>query len=488
MSHDRTRSSSKDLHDRLDHPIIDVDGHILETMADVEPFLRNSLGSPRFEQYTRELTPHNAIMVGGGETQRSLETRSPQSSWWGTPARNTLDLATAALPRLMYERLDEFGIDYTVLYGTKAFGIAAPDDEVLRRGLCRGFNDYYAETYAPYSDRMTVAGIVPMHTPEEAIEELEHCHAIGLKTIGLPEGVLREIPNPERERPSPFLMPGQTHWFDRFGLDSIYDYDPVWAKCEELGFAATCHGGIGCLSPLRFTSPTNYSHNHIGAFMDSMHRLVKSLFMGGVTRRFPNLPFAALECGVGWASILLADLVEHWEKRSLEGLAHLDPEAIDWDLLTTQARRYGSPALANASEADLRQALESLPAVGRVPEDRDDWRWLDVSSEQELISLFADHFYFGCEADDRSLAFAFSKANPDGVRLRPVFSSDLSHWDVSDMSTVVSEAFGLVEEGVLEADEFRDFVCRNPARMLTGVNPDFFEGTILESRAAELTG
>jgi len=386
----------------------------------------------------------------------------------------------------MHERLEEFGIDYSVLYGTKAFGCASPTDGEVRRGLCRGFNDYYAETYAPFADRMTVAGIIPMHTPEEAIEELEHCKAIGLKAIGLPEGVLREIPEPEVDHPSPFLMPGQTHWFDTFGLDSAHDYDPVWAKCAELGFAATCHGGMGCLSPFRFTSPSNYSYNHIGAFMDAMHRLVKSLFMGGVTRRFPDLPFAVLECGVGWASILLADLVEHWEKRSLEGLERLDPAGIDWALLEKRARQYGGSLFANASEADVRASLEALPGTGRVPENLDDWRFLEVSDEADLVSLFADHFYFGCEADDRTLAFAFSKANPAGARLRPVFSSDLSHWDVRDMANVLSEAHGLVREGVLEVEDFRDFVCRNPARLLMSQNPNFFDGTVLESQATEL--
>ena len=478
--------TSEKIRSELGHPVIDADGHILEVMSAARPFLREALGPKLFQRYTDESSPHRSIMLGGGGTEQSLRSRSPQSAWWGTPARNTQDLATAALPRLMYERLGEFGIDYSVLYGTKAFGCASPTDGELRRGLCRGFNDYYAYTYAPFADRMTVAGIIPMHTPEEAIRELEYCKAIGLKAIGLPEGVMREIPAPEREQPSPFLMPGQTHWFDTFGLDSAHDYDPVWAKCEELGFAAICHGGLGCLSPYRFTSLTNYSYNHIGAFMDAMHRLVKSLFMGGVTRRFPNLPFAVLECGVGWASILLADLVEHWEKRNLEGLQHLDPASIDWAALEKQAREYGGSLFAGASDEGVRRSLEELPGVGRVPENLDDWRFLEVSKESELVSLFADHFYFGCEADDRTLAFAFSKANPSGARLRPVFSSDLSHWDVTDMASVVAEAHALVREGVLTPEDFRDFVCRNPARLLMSQNPGFFDGTALESQAAQL--
>lgn len=37
--------------------------------------------------------------------------------------------------------------------------------------------------------------------------------------------------------------------------------------------------------------------------------VAKALFMGGVTRRFPDLKFSFLEGGVGWACQLLSDLV-----------------------------------------------------------------------------------------------------------------------------------------------------------------------------------
>ncbi len=38
--------------------------------------------------------------------------------------------------------------------------------------MIRGYNIVSAE-YRPFSDRMTPAAIIPMHTPDEAIEELE---------------------------------------------------------------------------------------------------------------------------------------------------------------------------------------------------------------------------------------------------------------------------------------------------------------------------
>ena len=57
-----------------------------------------------------------------------------RSGWWGVPSRNTLDRATAMLPRLLYERLDEIGLDLAVLYPTFGLIPMALDDEELRCG------------------------------------------------------------------------------------------------------------------------------------------------------------------------------------------------------------------------------------------------------------------------------------------------------------------------------------------------------------------
>jgi hypothetical protein len=43
-------------------------------------------------------------------------------SWWGWPTKNTRDRATSYLPALLYERLDELGIDFTILYPSMALG------------------------------------------------------------------------------------------------------------------------------------------------------------------------------------------------------------------------------------------------------------------------------------------------------------------------------------------------------------------------------
>ena len=41
--------------------------------------------------------------------------------------------------------------------------------------MIRGFNIVTAEYFAKLADRLTPAAVIPMCTPEEAIEELEFC-------------------------------------------------------------------------------------------------------------------------------------------------------------------------------------------------------------------------------------------------------------------------------------------------------------------------
>jgi hypothetical protein len=84
------------------------------------------------------------------------------------------------------------------------------------------------------------------------------------------------------------------------------------------------------------------------------------------------------------------------------------------------------------------------------------------------------------------MSFAFSRANAFEARLQPVFSSDIAHWDVEDMAAVVAEAWGLVRKEVLTPEDFRDFTFSNPARLFTGTNPDFFEGTAVADAVRRL--
>jgi len=466
---------------RLGHPVIDADGHMREFLPAALPYVRDALGPRLFEQWRSGATTlHQATKAGGGLAERR-RTRKPQSAFWATVS-DAVDRATAASPALLHERLGELGMDFVVLYPTEAMGVAGIAEPELRVGLCHGFNEFFAAVTSPYSDRITAAGLIPMHTPDEAVAELEHCASLGMKVICIPHAVVRPIAEPGTLPASPYLWPGQAHWMDTFGLDSEYDYDPVWEACRRHGYAVTAHGGMAIPVGV-YSSITSFTYNHMGSFAQMMYPLCKSIFLGGFTRRFPDLPFAFLECGVGWASTMLNDLVEHWERRNVGALQATRPDRLDTDHLERLLRAHPGRLL-DRLEGDLGSLVQALRRPDPVPDVVDEWIHLGISRADEIRDLFVPRFYFGCEADDRTTAFAFSPANAFGARLNAVLSSDIGHWDAGPMRRVVAAAWRLVEDGVLTEPDFRDLTFTNPARLYLSANPDFFKGTAIEHEVA----
>src|SRR5581483_3224056 len=102
------------------------------------------------------------------------------------------------------------------------------------------------------------------------------------------------------------------YYVDTLGLDSPYDYAPLWETCLELKVAVTSHGGAHAWPDRR--SISNFTFNHAGHFAQANEAFCKSVFLGGLTRRYPGLTFGFLEGGIGYAVNLLADLLEHWAK------------------------------------------------------------------------------------------------------------------------------------------------------------------------------
>jgi len=459
---------------QLGHPVIDIDGHLVEHLPAVLPHLREQLSPSLFDRYVAgEFAP--LLSVPGGTNAERTPSRTAQIGWWGVPTRNTLDRATCMIPGLLHERMDDLGLDLSVLYPTAGFGIAGLADEELRRGLCAGWNSYLADTIRPWRDRLRVAGVIPMHSPAEAIDELEHCHRLGIDVAGLPHGVIRPIPEP-RQDPLACQWPGNAYWLDTFGLDSAYDYDPVWARCRQLGLPATFHGGL-TLDTRHAQSVSSFVWNHIGLHASMMAPVARSLVLGGVTKRFAEVPFAFLEAGVAWAASMLADLVEHWERRSLEGLAANDPAALDVHLLGELFVSHGMDP----------KGIERLnQPSGPPPDERDEWRLAAVSSPSEVVERLAGNCYFGCESDDRTVGFAFSPALPLGTRLKAALSSDLGHWDTEDIGKILDHAWRHVADGVLSEADFKDFVFTNPARLYLVLNPQFFDGTPVEAHVPSL--
>ena len=85
---------------------------------------------------------------------------------------------------------------------------------------------------------------------------------------------------------------------------------------------------------------------------------------------------------------------------------------------------------------------------------------------------------------ERMNAMAFDRNKiPMQARLNAIFASDIGHWDVPDFREVLPEAWELMEDGHLDASDFRAFTCDNAIGLLAGSRSNFFEGTVVEDYA-----
>jgi hypothetical protein len=209
--------------------------------------------------------------------------------------------------------------------------------------------------------------------------------------------------------------------------------------------------------------------------------LAKALFLGGVTHRFPRLRVALLEGGVGLGLSLYCELVSHWSKRNATLIDQYDPANIDPDTFAELAKSWGPPQVRTAIEhSKLGPAGHPLDYYDQ---DRasDDFAACGIASAEDLRDRFVSSFYFGCEADDPMTIGAFTNpAIPLGARLKVMFSSDIGHWDVPDVTAVLEEVWEPFEHGWLDAVDVRDLAFANAARFYLESNPAFFEGTVLE--------
>jgi len=450
----------------LDHPVVDADGHVIEywpaldralVAEGIEGGFAAFLQTANFDgsRTWQQLTP-----------EERLRQRAYRSPWWGFP-NDARDLATATAPRLLHERLDELGIDLAVCYPSVGLQLMAQRDERMRRLGSRAYNRYVARLFEDVADRLIPVAVIPTVTPEEALEELD----FAVSELGLRAAVIGGFAARRFDDASEHAF-----WIDGLGLDSLYDYDPLWQRLVELGVVASFHSGSMGWSGRRST--TNFSYNHMGNFAGASEATAKSLFFGGVLHRFPALRAAFLEGGVAWAIQLLVGLAEHFEKRGPKGLLDRDPSRIDGALYDALLARHASE-LEPAGDFGRR-----LPQLLATPDVVNDFEAAGIRGVDDISRQIALQCHFGCEADDPMAGLAYdAKRLPGALPLRPIFSSDIGHWDVAHMHEVLPEAHEHLERGWMDKSQFRGFVCDNAVRMYREANPDFFRGTLLERYA-----
>src|SRR5205809_7647848 len=215
------QTEARKLRSRLSHPVVDADGHWLECLPVMREQFKKIAGDAAVEGLALASSRiPNALKLSLAERRRK---RVGMEGFWSSPSENVLDRATAMLPRLMYERLDDLGIDFSVVSPTAGPSYHRMQDTQLRRAICRASNVFTADQFRDLSDRIIPAAIIPMYTPDEAIEEIEFAvRQLGYKVIMVGGLMRRPVPALAEERPDAASL---VEWYDVIGLDRDHDYD-----------------------------------------------------------------------------------------------------------------------------------------------------------------------------------------------------------------------------------------------------------------------
>ena len=76
------------------------------------------------------------------------------------------------------------------------------------------------------------------------------------------------------------------------------------------------------------------------------------------------------------------------------------------------------------------------------PNALDDFAAAGIERIEDIRDRFVPNFYFGSEADDPTVAYAFNtRVNPLGAQLNAFWASDSGHWDVPDLTKVLAGTY-----------------------------------------------
>ena len=92
-THQKTASVA--IHEQLKHPVIDADGHWIEFEPTLLDYLKQVGGPTLVDRFLQEDYLAGLRSWSRMTPEERRERRPTQPAWWGFPAKNSLDRATA---------------------------------------------------------------------------------------------------------------------------------------------------------------------------------------------------------------------------------------------------------------------------------------------------------------------------------------------------------------------------------------------------------
>lgn len=240
----------------------------------------------------KALTPYMDAFWADQVVERGMTTLDSQSWPIGSPKtiradwRDAKGRGASTVQELQRQALDPFGAEIAIL--NPLYGVQLVFNEDMCGAFTRALNDWVRAEWLDRDDRLRASIVLPMHRPEQAVEEIERL-APDRRFVQALALVMGEVPL------------GRRQWW------------PVFEACVRHGLALGIHAGSAYRHPQTSVGWTSWYLEEYAANQQGFQSTLASLITEGALGKFPGLRVVLLESGVSWLPAFLWRLTKVWK-------------------------------------------------------------------------------------------------------------------------------------------------------------------------------
>ena len=232
---------------------VDADGHVMEHPGEIKEFFEPPYDQLPWTVYS--LFPSVDGFVRG--FSRLTDEDDPNAERW-------------------LEFLDRCGIETSYLYPSVGLASGMIQDRDYAAAIARAYNRWVHAKFMQASGRLRAVALIPAQNIPEAVTELR----AAVTELGMPGAML------------PSVTAAGKHYGHR-------DFDPLYEEAQRLGCCLAIHGAVS--QRIGIDNSDNLFKTHTLEHPLSQLIQFTDMMTEGVFERFPDLRFAFLEAGAGWA-------------------------------------------------------------------------------------------------------------------------------------------------------------------------------------------
>lgn len=256
----------------------------------------------------------------------------------------------ALLDQLRTEALDPWGTQLAIC--NCLYGVQLLHSEDMAAAIARAINEWMARELLDRETRLRASIVIPVQSPELAVEEIERC-AGDRRFVQVLMLAMGDTPLGRR-----------ANW-------------PIYAAAARHGLPIGIHAGSNYHNPTTPTGWSSYSTEEYVNQAQAFQTQLASLICEGVFTKFPELRVVLIESGLTWLPACIWRLTKFW--RSLRS-------EVPW---------VGQPP-AEIVRHNVRLTLQPVDAPADATQLERMWEHMD-SDEVLLFSTDYPHWQFDAE-------------------------------------------------------------------------------------------